>query len=476
MRVVIYVRVSTQEQAKEGYSIQEQIDRLQKYCEAMGWTVVKVYTDPGYTGATMDRPALNQMIRDIKAGRADKVVVYKLDRLSRSQLDTLYLIEKVFIQNNTDFVSMNENFDTSTPFGRAMIGILAVFAQLEREQIRERMQMGKEARAKEGKFGGSWAVPIGYDYIPEKDALIINEYERMQVLEVFDMFFAGVGIKRIEKIMAEKGFKHKHGTWNDKTIRNVMRSRTYLGYIKHRNNWYKGAHDPIISEATHEKAVKMLDERKADYEKNRRPGRAQSYLGGLLLCKHCGAKYHKITGQKLKNGNQLFYYYCASRSKRNSVIIKDPNCKNKHWRMAELDEAVFNQVKMLGTDPEYFDSVIEEKTDKNRPDIIRAEIEKIDSQIMKLMDLYVIGNMPIDVLQARTYELGEQKEKLEAELQAIEQDEQSAMSKKEALEVAQSFGEVLESGDFEKIREVLLTLIDYIELDNDKVDIHWNFV
>ena len=476
MRVVIYVRVSTQEQAKEGYSIQEQIERLQKYCEAMGWTVVKVYTDPGYTGATMDRPALSQMIRDVKAGKADKVLVYKLDRLSRSQLDTLYLIEKVFIANNTDFVSMNENFDTSTPFGRAMIGILAVFAQLEREQIKERMMMGKEARAKEGKYAGSWAVPIGYDYIPEKDALIINEYERMQVLEVFDLFFAGVGIRRIIKIMKEKGYSHKHGTWNDKTIRNVMRSKTYLGMLRFRGDWVQGLHDPIISQATHEKAVKMLDERKEAYEAKKRPGKAQSYLASLLICKHCGAKYHKISGQKLKNGNQLVYYYCASRSKRNPTMIKDLNCKNKHWRMTELDETVFSQIKQLATDPKYFETIIEEKTDKNRPDIIRAEIEKLNSQIVKLMDLYVIGNMPLDVLEARTHELSEQKEKLEAELESILQEEQTAMTRKEALEVASSFGEVLESGDFLKIREVLLTLIEYIELDNEKIDIHWNFV
>ena len=150
MNVALLARVSTQEQAINGHSIGEQIERMHKYCDAMGWTVYKEYTDAGYSGANTDRPALQRMIRDIKAGKINKVLVYKLDRLSRSQKDTLYLIEDVFLANNTDFVSMSENFDTSTPFGRAMIGILAVFAQLEREQIKERMQMGKEARAKEG--------------------------------------------------------------------------------------------------------------------------------------------------------------------------------------------------------------------------------------------------------------------------------------------------------------------------------------
>ena len=114
----IYVRVSTQEQAQEGYSIGEQEDRIKKYCSAMGWTVYKVYADPGFSGGSTNRPALQQLIQDVKDHRINKVVVYKLDRLSRSQRDTLNLIEDVFNSNEVDFVSMSENFDTSSPFDR----------------------------------------------------------------------------------------------------------------------------------------------------------------------------------------------------------------------------------------------------------------------------------------------------------------------------------------------------------------------
>ena len=161
VNTALYVRVSTQEQATEGYSVQEQTDRLTKYSEAMGWSVFKVYTDPGFSGGRTDRPGLQAMINDIRKGYIDKVLVYKLDRLSRSQKDTLNLIEDEFLAHNVDFISMCENFDTSTPFGRAMVGILAVFAQLEREQIKERMFMGKEARAKEGKYPGAKQPPVG---------------------------------------------------------------------------------------------------------------------------------------------------------------------------------------------------------------------------------------------------------------------------------------------------------------------------
>ena len=178
IRVALYIRVSTQEQAKEGYSIGEQEDRLRKFADAHDWTIVKIYTDAGHSGANQERPALQDMIMDIKAGLIDKVAVYKLDRLSRSQKDTLELIEDVMLANKCDFESMTEKFDTATSFGRAMVGILAVFAQLEREQIKERMSMGMEARLKTGKWRGG-LVPFGYDYEKALDKLVVNEYSVM---------------------------------------------------------------------------------------------------------------------------------------------------------------------------------------------------------------------------------------------------------------------------------------------------------
>jgi site-specific DNA recombinase len=207
IRTALYVRVSTAEQAKEGYSIGEQLDRLTKYCEAMKWEVYKSYTDPGYSGANTNRPGLQDMLADIRNGKIDKVVVYKLDRLSRSQKDTLNLIEDNFLAYNCDFVSLSENFDTSTPFGRAMVGILAVFAQLEREQIKERMSMGKEARAKEGKWHGG-VNPIGYDYIDGQ--LVINDYAAMQIKEVYERFLDGEPLRSIETDFMRRKIKHNN--------------------------------------------------------------------------------------------------------------------------------------------------------------------------------------------------------------------------------------------------------------------------
>lgn len=468
MNVALLARVSTQEQAINGHSIGEQIDRMHKYCDAMGWKVYKEYTDAGYTGANMDRPALQRMIRDIKAGKIDKVLVYKLDRLSRSQKDTLYLIEDVFLANNTDFVSMSENFDTSTPFGRAMIGILAVFAQLEREQIKERMAMGKEARAKEGKFTGGRMVPIGYDYI--NGELLTNEYEKMQVLKVYDMFMAGVAIREIENRMLNAGYQHKHGKWNTKTIRNVLQAKTYTGYLKYNDEWHKGTHEAFIDVDTHEKIYAILQERAEKHNKGGRRAKIVSYLGGLLHCKVCGAKLTKLHAGKMNHA----YYVCNSKSKRARSLIKDPNCTLKYQRMDKLDKIVFDEIKKLAVDPAYFDKLTENSPTDARPDLIEKEIEKLDSQVSKLMDLYTLGNLPINMLENKLNEINDQKLKLEHELENIYADN-SKLSKEETFKTVQSFEEILERGNFDEIRVVIETLIDHIDVENEDITIYWKF-
>ena len=200
--VDLYTRVSTDMQAEEGYSLAEQQSRLQLYAESQGWKVHAIHRDGGYSGKDLNRPGIQSVIADAQSHQIQKVVVYKLDRLSRSQKNTLYLIEDVFLENGVDFVSMTESLDTATPLGKAMIGILAVFAQLEREEIAERMMLGRIASAKEGNWRGGSGVPIGYRYIPksatEPGRLVVDESEAVQVREVFRCFCpAGLTMRSI---------------------------------------------------------------------------------------------------------------------------------------------------------------------------------------------------------------------------------------------------------------------------------------
>ena len=283
-KVAIYVRVSTREQAEEGYSIGAQIEKLRKYCEIKGWIVVEEYVDAGFSGGSLKRPAMERLIRDVKKGKFDMVLVYKLDRLSRSQKDTLYLIEEVFKKNAIDFTSMQENFDTSTPLGMAMVGILSVFAQLERSQIAERMQMGKDARAKEGRYLGHERPPIGYDYDPIKGELIPIEYEALQVREIYRMFIEeNMPILAIQKVMHEK-YTQRYGNYTaDSTIRSILTNPVYTGRFTYKGEIYESTHEPIIDDETFAKAGELLDLRKKKNDRRKSaPFKPTTLLAGLL--------------------------------------------------------------------------------------------------------------------------------------------------------------------------------------------------
>ena len=175
----LYLRVSTEAQADEGYSLAAQAEKLEAYCRMKGIGAFRRYVDGGFSGSNLTRPAVTELIEAIRGGAVERVVVYKLDRLSRSQKDTLYLIEDVFLPNGVDFVSINENIDTGSPYGRAMIGILSAFAQLERENIFLRTRMGMVERVKQGYWPGGGKVPFGYDYDAAQGMRVLRLIENM---------------------------------------------------------------------------------------------------------------------------------------------------------------------------------------------------------------------------------------------------------------------------------------------------------
>lgn len=480
MRVGIYIRVSTVEQAEEGYSVGEQTERLTKYCDAMGWEVYKAYTDAGFTGANMDRPGLQEMISDIEASMLDKLVVYKLDRLSRSQYDTLYLIEKVFVANGVDFVSMTENFNTSSALGKAMLGFLAVFAELEKAKINERMTMGKQARAKEGKWNGGRNVPIGYDYDKHNEKFIINDYEALQYRELVSLFLSGKAFREIEGIFSERGYAHKHGVWMPKTMRSVLRSKIYLGYIKYSGEWYKAEHTPLIDEETYDRIINLLDQRSEAYKQTGgKAGVVTTYLGGLLYCKKCGAKYGKDTnGRKDKNGNKKYKYCCYSRSKKMKSLVKDPNCKNKNWNVSELDDIVLGEIKKLALNPDYVRETQEKRVEKSDAaediKILKKEIKKIDEQISRFMDLYGIGKFTVQQVASKVDPLNLQRYALAQEIEHLSRTP-GKLSEEEALDILTTVEEVIEAADFKETRKIIETLIQRIELDGEDVYIYWTF-
>lgn len=469
--IACYIRVSTTEQAENGHSIDEQTERTAKYCDAMGWKEHKPYIDAGFSGGNMERPALKQMIADVEAGKIERVVVYKLDRLSRSQLDTLFLIEKVFLARGVAFVSMSESFDTSTAFGRAAIGILAVFAQLEREQIKERMMMGKVARAKSGKYHGSASIPVGYDYID--GALVPNEEERKQVEYIFERFANGASISRIALEMNKAGITHGGYKWYVATIREMLQRKTYLGYICYAGEWYKGMHEAIISEelfARAQEAMKIHNENVGKH--NRKSGRANSFLGGIIVCAKCGRKYQRIVYRPRSNA-PIPKYICEMRAQKSVITRSFPRCENKIWKATEIESIVFGEIEKLALEKP-------EKPRKSaravsRSEAIRAELSATEKKVERIVDLYADGGIQRDALKKKMHALEEAREKLAAELSEAEKEEAEKASREKALPIARSFADVIENGTLEQARLVICSLIEKIEVDDDDVKIYWKF-
>lgn len=484
MLVGIYIRVSTQEQARENYSLGEQEERLRAYCSARGWTVANIYSDGGFSGGNTNRPALQKLINDIERKKIELVLVYKLDRLSRSQKDTLTLIEDIFIKNNIHFVSISENFDTSTPFGMAMVGILSVFAQLERRQIQERMEMGRIARAKDGYFHGGGYIPLGYDYTDGE--LVINDYEAMQVREIYDLFLKGYPISRIRKTMSDK-YTNKYGNWySDSSIRSCLTTPLYYGKISFKDDLYDGRHTPIVTEELFNKVqarFKELDvhnENKVGSRKS--PFKPTQLLSGIIWCGNCGARYYTqhLCARKNSNHKGWDYYACYSRTKSNKRMVTDPNCKNKRWRVEEVNKLVIDEILKLQFDEGYLKEISDLNADPVTVDdkrvIIEKRIAEISVQLDKIMDMYQLGSIPLEKIAERIGALNDERNSLENELYSLKDvDENKKTSLAETRDILKTADTILAGDDMDAKRMLVHSLIDRIELYDDKIKIQWAF-
>lgn len=474
-KVAVYIRVSTLSQLEEGYSIEEQKAKLESYCDIKDWHVYKVYTDGGFSGSTTERPALEQLIKDAQSKLFDTVLVYKLDRLSRSQKDTLYLIEDIFLKNNIEFVSLLENFDTSSPFGRAVIGLLSVFAQLEREQIKERMQLGKLGRAKSGK-SMMWAkTSYGYNYDKETGSMTVNEYEALAVKEIFASYLAGMSITKLrDKINQEYP---KKPAWSYRTIRGILANPVYCGLNQYKGQTFQGTHKAIISLADFEQTQRELAKRQQTAKElsNPRPFQAKYMLSGLAQCGYCHAPLKVILGQKRKDGTRFKRYECYQRHPRKTkgVTVYNDNkkCDSGYYEMEPLENFVLEQVAKLQNDP---DKIQELFLDSTSPAVdkqaIQKQIDGLTVKLSKLNDLYLDDRITLDELRSKSPDFIKQRSALEEEIKKATSDKQAGRRKK--IEKLLDASSVLEmSYDNQKV--IVRELIDKVQVTSDKVVIRW---
>lgn len=329
IKCAIYTRVSTSEGLEQEFtSLDNQRESAENYIQSQksqGWIILpERYDDGGYTGANTDRPALQRLIEDIKAHRIDCVVVYKVDRLSRSLLDFSQLLE-FFDQNSVTFVSVTQHFNTNTSMGRLTLNILLSFAQFEREIISERTRDKMGAARKKGKWIGG-CVPLGYDLDKENHKLIVNQEEAKIVREIFELYLKGNSLLEVTKIVNAKGYRTKIRKladgkqgggvkFSNTSIDKILKNAHYAGKVKYQNTIYPGEHERILDDETFQKAQDALHSNQKNLEAHVPISRQVSLLGGLLRCRACNSSMHLT--HNVKHGNvRYFHYVCLNAQKR----------------------------------------------------------------------------------------------------------------------------------------------------------------
>ena len=440
----LYLRVSTEAQADEGYSLAAQAEKLEAYCRMKGIMQFQRYVDGGFSGSNLTRPAITELVEAIRNGNVERVVVYKLDRLSRSQKDTLYLIEDVFLPHGVDFVSINENIDTGSPYGRAMIGILSAFAQLERENIFLRTRMGMVERVKQGFWPGGGKIPFGYDYDVDKGILVPNS-DADTVREIYARYLEGQSTGRIAR---ELGLKYEH------LVRQILLRESNTGVIVYRGETYRGRHEPLVDPDTFARAARRL--RRSDKP---RAAASNKLLTGLLVCGHCGAKmrYQKwgSAGDKL---------VCYSRDKSKPHLVHDANCPNRGVMARQVEEVVIRDLSRLAAEP------VSPRSSKKEPAECRRALERAQRKLRRLYELFAEGEDDTlrDAIARARQECSRAEQALECAQQAEQQEELDAAQ--QALQTIGSCWDKL--SDAEK-QGLVRACVQKIVLQNDKIEIFY---
>jgi site-specific DNA recombinase len=421
MKVACYLRVSTLEQSLEGYSIAAQKNRLEAYCVSQGWEVVHWYVDEGKSAKDIDRPELKRLLKGVEKKAFDIVLVYRLDRLTRSVLDLYSLLQR-FEDKDVKFKSATEVYDTTTATGRLFLTLIASLAQWERENLAERVSFGMEEKAKQGE----WTVASPpYGYIKEDEKLKIVESEAIIIRRIFKMYLENkMGTRKIAYILNGEGLKTRHNKpFNDRRINYIIRNPLYIGTMRYnyrvnKDRYFEveNAAPPIIDKETFEEANRIIDKRA-----NMHPRSATSkhiFSGGLLKCARCGYPMYGKTSVMSRNGKKYEsrQYYCSNRQKNlacDMPVIAQTYLESQFIKLLESfnDDEIREQVLGEGN---------EEKDHTNEIESLRSEISKIEKRKSKWQYAWV-NEMISDSDFANRMKEEEQKEKtLLSELEVLE--------------------------------------------------------
>ena len=349
-----------------------------------------------------------------------------------------------------------------------MIGLLAVFAQLEREQIKERTKMGRVARAKLGLHHGGGYIPIGYNY--ENGKLVINPYEAEQVRKIYEWYIAGESLAGITNRLHKAGYTNRYGSWSSwSSVRNVLSNETYTGQLHFGEVVVENAHEAIISKEQFRMVQIIHAKRQEKYGTT--AFQSKYLLTGMLFCGYCGARYYK------RSTGKYSYYTCYSRSKQIPKMVKDPHCKNRNWKAEELEPIVEEKVRELLRSPDMLAEIAAIRKPKAPLPAKNIEIEKrireIDRQISKLMELYQRDDIPPEVLGESINKLHNEKMALQASLEPVPEDDTVPFDL--VQELIADAAQIWDFADETQKRRILQSLIRKITLRGDNIEIEWTF-
>jgi site-specific DNA recombinase len=364
VRCAIYTRKSTEEGLEQDFNT---LDAQREAGEALissqrgeGWTASpNCYDDGGFTGANMDRPALKRLLADVEAGTVNCIVVYKVDRLTRSLLDFSRIME-ILDKHGATFVSVTQQFNTTTSLGRLTLNMLLSFAQFEREMISERTRDKMRAARRKGKWIGGNIV-LGYDLAPKGGALVVNKDEAERVREIFQLYIKLGSLIPVIEELDRRGWTMKRWTtregrtrggahFNKTTLYNLLTNVIYTGRVKFENKLCSGEHERIVDDDLFNRVQERLN------RNGRRGGRsiANKYGGllkGLVRCGSCGAG---MTHTYVRKKQTLYrYYVCINAHQRGWNV-----CETKSVSASLLEGAVIENLRRFAQQPAMLSGVL----------------------------------------------------------------------------------------------------------------------
>lgn len=434
VRAGLYARVSTDDQAREGVSLRAQRESMTAFCRAQGWIPLDTYLDDGYSGSSLDRPALTRLRRDVADGRLDLVLVWRLDRLTRRVVDLHTLLEE-FARHRVGFRSVTEVFDTTSAMGRLFLTLVAAMAQWERENLVERVSWGMAQVAQEGRWHGGGHVPFGYDY--RDGRLEVNPVEAATYRLMVDLYLVqGWGYEKIAQWLNGDNpegrlYPPKEADrWRYTSVRQVLRNPLYKGYVRNRDKLHKGQHEPLIDAVTWD----ALQSQSTVRSGSQAPKHA-SFLSGILRCSECGSRMRsKRQWANWPRQPKRYHrnYVCYSYLGAPSHLVTGP-CRAGYRHGPKLDQEVIHRLSALAADPDVLDRVIEEELRRAQPErenlarererIVRA-LADVERRLRQYLDAFEAGSIAASVVGERMDELGKAKEELRQQLRAVTEREQ----------------------------------------------------